>query len=170
MNDLNKKTNNKKTVETQNFASQLKSNNTTVRPSMRRKSRSLALQAIYQWEYTNDPIAIIEAHFRESANPTKIDLDYFSDLLHGVTRELENINSRMIPALDRKLDEVNQVELAILRIAIYELLYRLDVPGKVIINEALELTKIFGSSEAFKFINGVLDKIAREVRLPAEFK
>jgi transcription antitermination protein NusB len=159
---------NKINVETQNLASQTKTD--VAVPSMRRKARSLALQAIYQWEYTNDLVDIIEAHFRESANPAKIDLDYFADLLHGVVRELETINSRMLPALERKIDEVNQVELAILRIAIYELVYRLDVPVKVVINESLELTKIFGSSEAFKFINGVLDKVAREIRLPTEFK
>jgi len=136
-----------------------------VMPSLRRKARSLAVQALYQWEVTRDPINLIELHFLEDTNLKKLDVGYFSELLHGVVNNIEIINDEMIPVLDRDLEKLNTVELSILRLAIFELLKRLDVPYRVVINEALELAKIFGSQEGFKYVNGVLDKVAKKIRI-----
>lgn len=135
-----------------------------MKSSNRRKARSLALQAIYQWQFTSDPVSAIEAHFIPEINPKKTDQEYFRDLLRGVIANATAIDEKVSPFLDRKISELNPVELAVLRLAIYELLYRLDVPYKVVINEALELTKIYGSVEGHKYVNGVLDKAAQQFR------
>ncbi len=131
---------------------------------MRHKARSLALQALYQWHITHDSINLIEAQFLKEANPKKVDVEYFSELVHGVVNNIEIITNEMTPILDRSIDELNAVELSILRLSIFELIKCLDIPYKVIINEALELTKSFGSNEGFKYVNGILDKIAKKLR------
>lgn len=130
-------------------------------PSMRRKARRLALQAVYQWHISAGEIKDIDARLRENCNPKKVDCDYFSTLIAGVVENIEKLDNAMEPILDRPIAEVNPIELSILRIALYELIYRLDIPYKVIINEALELAKMFGAEESYKYINGVLDKIAK---------
>jgi transcription antitermination protein NusB len=135
-----------------------------LKPSLRRKARSLALQAIYQWQFTHDQFADIAAHFLADINPKKIDSDYFTLLLQGVMDNSVSIDSQLTAFLDRSISDLDQVELAILRLAVFELMFCLDVPYKVVINEALELTKIFGSVEGFKYVNGILDKVAAKVR------
>ncbi len=135
-----------------------------MKPYARRKARRLALQAIFQWQFTQPAINEIEAQFLADANPKKIDIPYFSELVKGVINNISTIDNQMLPFLDRDIKDINKVELAILRIAIYELLYRLDIPHKVIINEALESAKAFGAEEGFKYINGILDKVAKKVR------
>lgn len=135
-----------------------------MKPSARRKARRLALQAVYQWQFTKNSIDEIDAQFREDCNPNKVDIPYFSELLSGVINNITNIDDQMRPFLDRDIKDINPVELAILRIAIYELVYRSDIPYKVIINEALESAKAFGAEEGFKYINGVLDKVAKKAR------
>lgn len=137
--------------------------------SQRRKARKLALQALYQWQLNPEPASAIEAQFLADANPKKIDLPYFSDLLRGVLLHAAEIDEGMEPALDRKINELNPVELAVLRMAIYEFLYHLEIPYKVVINEAVDLTKLFGSTDGHKYVNGVLDKVAMQVRA-TEFK
>ena len=132
----------------------------------RRRARSLALQAIYQWQFNHEPMSNLEAQFLEEANPKKIDVEFFSDVVRGTITNLAAIDKALEGVLDRKLESLDQVELAVLRIACYELLFRIDVPYKVVINEALELTKLFGSIEGFKYVNGVLDKIAISTRSP----
>lgn len=129
---------------------------------MRRKARRLALQAIYQWQH--NPSENIESQFRKECNPKKVDVEYFSELVNGVTNNADNLDEQMLPFLDRSIKEINPVELAILRIAIYELIYRSDVPYKVIINEALEAAKVFGAEQGFKYINGILDKVVKKTR------
>ncbi|MDR1012265.1 MAG: transcription antitermination factor NusB [Coxiellaceae bacterium] len=131
-----------------------------IKPSIRRKTRSLALQAIYQWQLTTES----EDNIKKQFNNKKIDSKYFHNLLNGIITNAKIIDEIITPYLDRKLDALDFVELAVLRLATYELKYQLEVPYKVIINEALELTKIFGSSEGYKYINGVLDKIAHNLR------
>lgn len=131
---------------------------------MRRKARSLALQAIYQWQFTQDSFADIAAHFLATINSNKVDAEYFTELVKGVTQDADSLDVEMRSFLDRPFAELDQVELAILRLAIYELKNRLDVPVKVVLNEALELTKTFGAVESFKFINGILDKVAHKLR------
>ena len=135
-----------------------------MKPSLRHKARYFAVQAIYQWQFDTTPVAEIHAHFNTNNNPKKVDVEYFSELFNGVVNNKVNIDDHIKPFLDRDIKELDPVELAILRIGTYELLFRLDVPYKVVINEALELTKIFGSKEGFKYVNGILDKIAKQTR------
>jgi len=135
-----------------------------IKPHARRKARSLALQALYQWQLTAEEITKIKLQFIDKINPKKVDAVYFDELLSGIIKNITTINEIITPVLDRKLNELDEVELAIIRLAVYELKYRLDVPYRVIINEALELTKKFGSIEGYKYVNGVLDKIARLLR------
>ena len=136
-----------------------------MKPHSRHKARALALQAIFQWQFAANSIGDVEAQYLEELNPKKADAEYFSDLLRGTVKNIEVIDEVITPTLDRKIKELNQLECAVLRLAVYELLYRLDVPYKVIINEALELTKKYGTIEGYKYVNGVLDKIARSSRL-----
>ena len=131
---------------------------------MRRKARRLALQAIYQWQH--NPSENIESQFRKECNLKKIDVEYFSELVNGVINNTAKLDEQMLPFLDRPIKKINPVELAILRIAIYELIYRPDVPYKVIINEALEAAKVFGAEQGFKYINGILDKVVKKTRKP----
>jgi len=125
----------------------------------RHKARRFALQAIYQWQMTGAVLSDIEKEFFEFNDVNKFDVDYFREILRGVIESYTRIDAQMEPVLDRPIGELNPIELAALRMAIYELFYRPDVPYKVVINEALDLTKTFGSTDGFKFVNGVLDKI-----------
>lgn len=136
-----------------------------MKKSARHRSRELALQAIYQWQFTQDSISTLKTQFFEKSQHNKIDTDYFVKLLMGVITQVETLDEYMSPLLDRSLKELNPVELAVLRLGIYELVNCLEVPYKVVINEALELTKTFGSEEGFKYINGILDKVARKTRI-----
>lgn len=135
-----------------------------MKPQARHKARFLALQALYQWQLTAEERSTLKLQFLEKLNPKKTDTEYFYDLLDGVIKEIGVIDETIIPFLDRKIDDLDLVELAVLRLATYEMLRRVDVPYKVIINEALELTKKFGSIDGYKYINGVLDKTAHLLR------
>ena len=138
-------------------------------PYSRHKARKLAVQAIYQWHMTQDPIDHVIAQFLLEANPKKIDLEYFADIVNGVVNHTAELDQNMQVFLDRKVHETDVVELAVLRLAVYELLHKFDVPFKVVIDEALELAKIYGSVEGFKYVNGILDKVAKVLR-HEEFK
>lgn len=133
-------------------------------PAARRKARSFALQAIYQWHMAGADLAKIEAEFRVDNDMSKVDLEYFHDILHGVPRELSSLDKVIAPQLDRSSDELTPVELSILRLATFEMVHRIDVPYKVVINEAVELAKSFGATDGHKYVNGVVDKIAQQVR------
>jgi N utilization substance protein B len=135
-----------------------------MKPQARRKARRLALQAIYQWQFTDNPIAEIAIQFRQECNPKKVDVEYFSELLKGVVKNITKLDEQIQQFSDRPLKDINRIELAILHISIYELMFRSDIPYKVIINEALESAKAFGAEEGFKFINGILDKVAKQIR------
>ncbi len=130
----------------------------------RHKAREYALQAIYQWQYTQDPPTEIELQFHEDYDFSKVDTEYFSELVHKIPQQLTEIDAVIDQGLDRPFHELNPVELAVLRIAVYELMFRHDVPYKVIINEALQITKTFGSQDGFKYVNGVLDTLAKNLR------
>ena len=133
-------------------------------PAARRKARSFALQAIYQWHMAGADLAKIEAEFRADNDMSKVDLEYFHEILHGVPRELSALDKIITPLLDRDSEEMTPVELSILRLATYEMAHRIDVPYKVVINEAVELAKSFGATDGHKYVNGVVDKIAQLVR------
>ena len=107
-----------------------------MKPQARRKARSLALQAIYQWQLVADDIVNIKMQFVDKINSKKVDAEYFNDLLDGVIKNVGAIDEVITPFLDRKIKDLDAVELAVLRLATYELMMRLDVPHKVVINEA----------------------------------
>lgn len=134
-------------------------------PTARRFARQYALQALYQWQISHTLPAEIEEQFLVHQQMSKkTDLAYFKDLVHAIPEYHEEIDNYMIPFLNRPIDELDPIELSILRLSIYELSRRLDVPYRVVINEALELTKKFGSIEGYKFVNGILDHVARQLR------
>ncbi|MCC1497012.1 transcription antitermination factor NusB [Alcanivorax sp. 1008] len=133
-------------------------------PAARRKARRFALQAVYQWQLSKNDVGDIEVQFLTDNDMKKVDRTYFHELLHGVPARLSELDAALQPALDRPLIEVSQVEKAILRISAFELLARPDVPWRVIINEGIELAKVFGADDSFKYVNGVLDKVARRLR------
>lgn len=130
----------------------------------RHNARHYALQAMYQWLMTEASITDIESEFLQLHVDKKIDLDYFKELIHGIPENQEDIDNAIKPFLNRSMRDLDPVELSVLRLATYELIKRPDIPYRVIINEALELTKKFGSVEGYKFVNGVLDKIAKQLR------
>ncbi len=134
------------------------------KPSMRKKARRYAVQGIYQWHLSGSAIKDIELQFLETINTKKVDVEYFREILVETLAGLGGIDELIAPVLERSIEEVNPVELAVLRLSCYELKFRKDVPYKVVINEALELTKTFGASEGHKFVNGVLDKLAKQIR------
>lgn len=130
----------------------------------RRWSRRLALQAIYQWQMTGQDLQEIERQFYEDENVHKADVPYFRELLHGVPANLDELDAEIRVYLDRPMEAVDPVERALLRNACYELTHRLDVPYKVIINEAVDLAKKFGAEQSHRFVNGVLDKVTTRLR------
>ena len=123
------------------------------------------MQAIYQWELTGQHPKDIFADFIEGEEMKTADQDYFRELLYEVVERQARLDAHLDPLIDRKtMEEVDPVERAILRIAAYELEHRLDVPYRVAVNEAIELTKKFGAEKAHTFVNGVLDKLAQQLR------
>ncbi|MFC5697716.1 transcription antitermination factor NusB [Pseudomonas sp. GCM10022186] len=130
----------------------------------RRQARTLAMQALYSWHIAGQPLNEIEAQFRVDNDFSAVDGAYFHEILHGVPRLKTEIDEAFLPCLDRALEEVDPVELAILRLSTYELMNRVDVPYRVVINEGIELAKVFGATDGHKFVNGVLDKLAPRLR------
>jgi len=137
-------------------------------PALRRKARQMAMQALYQWELASSSLVAIEQEFREDNDMQKVDAEYFGELLHQVPAMKVELDERLKPLLDRGIHELTPVELTILRLSAYELLERPDVPYRVIINEGVELAKTFGATDGHKYVNGILDKLAGEVRLEAK--
>lgn len=131
----------------------------------RRRARECAVQAIYSWQVSRNDLADVETSFIAEQDMKGVDSKYFRELLNGVAKNTTELDDKMTPYLtERSVDELGQIELAILRIALYELMKRQDVPYKVVINEAIDLTKTFGAADSHKFVNGVLDKIAPTIR------
>lgn len=133
-------------------------------PALRRKARHYALQALYQWEIAKHPINEIEAQFLLDNDMTHVDTEYFGELLHGVPGNLNDLQAQFEPLLDRKLKDLDPIELTLLRMGVYELLHRIDVPYKVVINESINLAKRFGATDGHRYINSVLDKVAATAR------
>lgn len=143
-----------------------------VSPSARRKARHYAMQGLYQWKMAGAGLGAIEAELRTDNDMRQVDLGYFHELLHEVPRRLDEVTDVYQPHLtDRSENELDPVTEAILRMASYELRFRVDVPYKVVINEAVALAKKFGATDSHKFVNGVLDRAAvqeRAVEVKAE--
>ena len=131
----------------------------------RRKARHYAMQALYQWKMSQSSLNKIEAEFRTDNDFSKVDSEYFAELIHEVPAHLDELDAAIAPTLvDRAIEEVNPVELALLRMSVYELKARIDVPYKVVINESVSLAKKFGAEDSHKFVNAVLDKVAESFR------
>jgi N utilization substance protein B len=122
------------------------------------------MQALYQWDLSGSSLSEIEVQFLHNEDFSKADKDYFHELLHQVPARLDEVEQAFSSYLDRPLREVDPVERAVLRMATYELMARIDVPYKVIINESVNLAKKFGAEQAYKYVNGVLDQTARRLR------
>ena len=132
--------------------------------STRRRSREVALQGLYEWLISGADAGVIDAHMREQEGFDKIDTAHFDALLHGCIAEAADLDAVLARHVDRKTTELSPVEHGVLMIGTYELKHCIDVPYKVAINEAVELAKSFGGTDGHKYVNGVLDKAAAELR------
>ncbi|AXI01511.1 transcription antitermination factor NusB [Aquirhabdus parva] len=134
----------------------------------KRKARRFAMQGLYEWLLTNNPAHEIEARTRSENHMNKTDIFYYHELLSQTIQQNESLDEILDPAIDRELDALNVVERAILLLGVYEMRERLEIPYAVVIDEGVELAKHFGATDSHKYINGVLDKLARQLR-PEEF-
>jgi N utilization substance protein B len=130
----------------------------------RSRARSLAIQAIYQWQMAGQDVGAIISHFLLEQDAKKFDSDYFSELVRAVPARVDELDNALEPCVDRALDAVDPVERAILRLGAYELIEHPEIPYRVVINEAVELAKTFGAEKGHRYVNGVLDKAARTIR------
>lgn len=128
--------------------------------SPRRRARECAVQALYSWQISDNDPAVVELSFMTEQDLSGVDTPYFRKLFRQTAENVNTVDATLASFLDRAAEELTPIEKAILRLATYELKYELDVPYKVVINEAIELAKTFGAEEAHKYINGVLDKVA----------
>ncbi|MGN6669367.1 MAG: transcription antitermination factor NusB [Trinickia sp.] len=132
--------------------------------SARRRSRELATQGLYQWLLSGAPAGEIDAQLRGAQGFDKADQEHLDALLHGVIRESASLSADLAPCLDRPIEQLSPVERAVLLVAAFEFKYHVDIPYRVVINEAVELAKTFGGSDGYKYVNGVLDKLAAKLR------
>lgn len=130
----------------------------------RHQARELALQALYQWDMTGDAAEEILTQFLSEQDMGEASKPYFQKLVYGVIEHQLELDEALKGVLDRRIDELSKVELAALRIAVFEFVHCWNVPFKVVINEAVLLTKSFGASDGYKYINGVLDRLALQLR------
>jgi len=130
----------------------------------RSKARHYAVQAVYQWQMAGQAITEIQQQFLTEQDGSQFELSYFQQLLSGVAGNLSELDGLLGPCLDRSVESVDPVERAILRLGAYELAHQPDVPYRVVINEAVELAKVFGAEQGHKYVNGVLDKLAQKIR------
>lgn len=135
-----------------------------MKSAARHRARECVVQAIYSWQLSGNSIANVTEDFLSEHDISDVDVLYFHELLNGVLTHVSELDKKMAPYLSRELGKLGQVEKAILRLAMFELCYRNDIPYKVAINEAITLAKVFGAEASHKFINGALDKIVTTVR------
>ena len=137
----------------------------TARPkSSRRRSREFAVQGLYEWLLSGAEVGLVDAHVREQEGFDKCDSAHFDALLHGCIAEASDIDAALTRHVDRRTNDLSPVEHGVLMIGIYELKHCIDIPYKVAINEAVELAKSFGGTDGHKYVNGVLDKAAVDLR------
>ena len=130
----------------------------------RTDARKAAVQALYQWQMTGQSLAEIERQFLEEERLKDAQKSYFTELFHGVPKNLEAIDKALGEFVDRPVDMIDPVERAILRIGVYELVNRPDMPYRVVLNEGINLAKYFGADGSHKYVNGILDKVAQQKR------
>ncbi len=135
-----------------------------VDPARRSRARRRALQAVYAWQISGGVAKQVIAHFAHEQAYEVVDLVYFEDLVEGVLTHCAELDEKLTPYLDRTIEEVDAIERAVLRLGAYELLYRQDVPYRVVINEAIMTAKRFGSKYGHTYVNGVLDRAALALR------
>lgn len=135
----------------------------------RQKARKLLVQALYQWQMNQDSIPEIQAQFLAENNIEKFDEQYFLTLLKGIIQEVQVIDALIMSQLDRSIGMINPVELSVLRLSTYEFKYCLDIPFKVVIDEAISLSKTYGAVEGHRYVNGVLHHLASQLR-PVEIQ
>lgn len=140
-----------------------------VDPAARSRARRRALQAVYAWQLSGNRVDAVIDQFRHEQDMQIADLDYFEALVRGVVKGQADLDAALVPFLDRDVMRVDPIERAVLRIAAWELRERIDVPYRVVINEAVETTKRFGSEHSHTYVNGVLDKLAAQCRA-AEYR
>lgn len=129
----------------------------------RKNARKYALQALYSWKISNNNLHEIENHILEDKNTSKIDMEHFKKLTYEIPQNITKLNDIISPNLNIPIEKLDVIELIVLQIATFELTNCKEIPYKVVINEALELTKKFGATESHKFVNGVIDKIAKSL-------
>ena len=133
-----------------------------MRHNSRHLARRNAVQALYQWDITGQSVDEIENAFINDDAFVGVQRSYFQHLIENVPRQCEVLDGRLKQCISRELDSIDPVERAILRLSTYELLFRPDIPAKVVLNEAIELSRVFGSEEGFRFVNGVLDALVNK--------
>lgn len=132
--------------------------------NLRTRARRRALQAVYAWQLSGNPMREIEQQFAHEQDAEQADLAYFHALIFGVETAQQELDALLQPLLDRDIEQVDPIERAVLRLASWELSRRPDTPGRVVLNEALELAKRFGANQGHTYVNGILDPLARQLR------
>jgi N utilization substance protein B len=130
----------------------------------RHRAREFALQGLYQWLLSGEDAGVIDAHIRNAHGFDKADAEHFDILLHGSIRQVQELRAVITPLIDRSIELLSPIEHAVLLIGAFELKNHIEIPYKVVINEAVELTKSFGGIDGHKYVNGVLDKLAAALR------
>lgn len=131
----------------------------------RRRARELALQGVYQWLLSGNSISTVEAHIEaESEGFDKVDREFFVGLLRSTLNNVDSLQAEFAPFIHRTVEELSPVERAVLLLATHELKHSIETPYRVVINEAIELAKGYGGTDGHRFVNGVLDKLAAQLR------
>jgi len=133
-------------------------------PAARSRARRRALQAVYAWQLSNSPVERVIEQFQAEQDMEVADLQYFEALVRGVVQHANELDGVLAKYIDRDMAQVDPIERAVLRIAGFELAHRLDVPYRVVINEAIETTKRFGAEHGHTYVSGVLDRAAADWR------
>ena len=130
----------------------------------KQRARKLALQALYQWHMSKAELCEIEAQFRVNNNMERVDTDYFCKLLYEIPKQIDEVEASFACFLDRPVHELNPIELSVLRLGAFELLYCLEIPYRVVLDEAVTLAKEFGSQDGHSYVNGVLHNLSKQAR------
>lgn len=130
----------------------------------RHRAREFALQGLYQWLISKEDAGVIDAYIRNAHGFDKADREHFDVLLHGAIRDAASLRADILPFIDRAIEQLSPIEHAAMLIGAFELKHHIEIPYRVVINEAVELTKSFGGIDGHKYVNGVLDKLAAQLR------
>ena len=135
-----------------------------MKTSTRTRARRLALQGLYEWQVSDNKPAEIETQYLIEKETGNVDVGYFRELIRKIPLNCEELDSHIAPLISRPLHEVDLVELAVLRLGTYELVFLPEIPYRVVINEAVELAKMFGADQGHRFVNGIMDRLAASLR------